>query len=175
MFGIGKKDRNGKQVRIEHRGKYTRASRTGGASVRAQGKVGGVNLTANSKHGVRVSKKVAPGTRIALQRGRFQLLGRWSKGPLSLNLSKSGFSVSAKNKRGTYNFTNYRRSSFKFAGTQVRGKAAAEFHVWYMIFRLLFFALKIAVWIIIFPILLMVNLLAWIFNRSKRAEVIEEK
>ena len=29
MFGLGKKDKDGKQVRVEHRGKYTRASRTG--------------------------------------------------------------------------------------------------------------------------------------------------
>ena len=35
MFGLGKMDEDGNQVRIEHRGKYTRASRTGGVAVRA--------------------------------------------------------------------------------------------------------------------------------------------
>lgn len=39
MFGLGKKDEDGKQVRIEHRGKYTRASRTGGVAVRGEKKV----------------------------------------------------------------------------------------------------------------------------------------
>lgn len=34
MFGLGKMDEDGKQVRIEHRGKYMRASRTGGVAVR---------------------------------------------------------------------------------------------------------------------------------------------
>ena len=34
MFGLGHKDKDGKQVRIEHRGKYTRASRTGGVALR---------------------------------------------------------------------------------------------------------------------------------------------
>ena len=36
MFGLGKKDEDGKQVRIEHRGKYARASRSGGVSVRGE-------------------------------------------------------------------------------------------------------------------------------------------
>ena len=35
LFGLGRKDKQGKQVRIEHRGKYTRLSRTGGAALRA--------------------------------------------------------------------------------------------------------------------------------------------
>lgn len=36
MFGLGRKDKDGKQVRIEHRGKYTRASRTGGVALRTE-------------------------------------------------------------------------------------------------------------------------------------------
>jgi hypothetical protein len=40
MFGLGRKDKDGKQVRIEHRGKYTRASRTGGVALRAEKKLG---------------------------------------------------------------------------------------------------------------------------------------
>ncbi len=40
MFGLGKKNEDGKQVRIEHRGKFTRASRTGGVAVRGEKKVG---------------------------------------------------------------------------------------------------------------------------------------
>lgn len=71
MFCLGKKDSDGKQVRIEHRGKFTRASRTGGLAVRAEKKVGPVNLIANSSQGLRASTRIANGTRVALQNGRF--------------------------------------------------------------------------------------------------------
>ena len=104
MIGLGKQDKDGKQVRIEHRGKYTRASRTGGVAVRAEKKIGSVNLTANSSKGVRASTRIANGTRVALQNGRFQLIGRWRAGPLGFNLSKTGVSASVKNKVGTFNF-----------------------------------------------------------------------
>ncbi|MEN8934192.1 MAG: hypothetical protein ABF245_04585 [Planktotalea arctica] len=133
MIGLGKKDEDGKQVRIEHRGKYTRASRTGGVSVRAEKKVGSVNLTANSSKGLRASTRIANGTRMALQNGRFQLIGRWRAGPLGFNLSKSGVSASLKNKAGTFNLLKPQYSSFKFAGIQLRGKKAAQLQVIYLL------------------------------------------
>lgn len=98
MFGLGKKDKDGKQVRIEHRGKYTCAPRTGGVSVRAEKKVGPVNATANKSKDLRLSSRVANGTRVALQNGKFRLIGRWNAGLIWFNLSKSGGSASVKNK-----------------------------------------------------------------------------
>ncbi len=56
MFNIGKKDEYGRQRRIEHRGKYLRASRTGGVSLRTQTQA---NL---SKSGVSFSTKNSLGT-----------------------------------------------------------------------------------------------------------------
>lgn len=124
MFGLGRKDKAGRQVRIEHRGRNLRASRTGGLAARAQTKLGTVNATVNTSTGVRLSTRVAKGTRVALQRGRFRLQGRWNAGPLGFNLSKSGVSASVKTSTGTLNFLKPRYSSFKFAGVQVRGKNA---------------------------------------------------
>lgn len=133
MIGLGRKDEDGKQVRIEHRGKYTRASRTGGVAVRGEKKVGPVNVTANSSNGLRASTRIANGTRVALQNGRFQLIGRWRSGPLGFNLSKTGVSASVKNKAGTFNFLKPQYSSFKLAGIQLRGRKAAELQMIYML------------------------------------------
>lgn len=58
MFSLGRKDKDGKQVRIEHRGKYTRASRTGGVALRAEKKLGPVNSTANTSDGIRLFSHV---------------------------------------------------------------------------------------------------------------------
>ena len=166
MFGFGKKDEDGKQVWIEHRGKYTRASRTGGVAVRAEEKVGPVNLTANSSKGLRASTRVANGTRMALQNGRFQLIGRWRAGPLGFNLSKTGVSASVKNKAGTFNFLKPQYSSFKFAGVQLRGKKAAQLQVIYMLINaavvLLAFMARAAIyllWLLALPILFVWDLL----------------
>lgn len=166
MIGLGKKDDDGKQVRIEHRGKYTRASRTGGVAVRAEEKVGPVNLTANSSKGLRASTRVANGTRVALQNGRFQLIGRWRAGPLGFNLSKTGVSASVKNRAGTFNFLKPQHSSFKFAGVQLRGKKAAQLQVIYMLFIaavvLLAFMARAAIyllWFVALPILFVWDLL----------------
>lgn len=150
MIGLGKKDEDGKQVRIEHRGKYTRASRTGGVAARAEEKVGPVNLTANSSKGVRASTRVANGTRMALQNGRFQLIGRWRAGPLGFNLSKTGVSASVKNKAGTFNFLKPQYSSFKFAGVQLRGRKAAELQMIYMLIMAAVFAVIFGAKLIIF-------------------------
>ena len=166
MFGFGKKDEDGKQVRIEHRGKYTRASRTGGVAVRAEEKVGPVNFTANSSKGVRASTRVANGTRMALQNGRFQLIGRWRAGPLGFNLSKTGVSASVKNKAGTFNFLKPQYSSFKFAGVQLRGKKAAQLQVIYILIAaavvLLAFIARAGIyllWLLALPILFVWDLL----------------
>ncbi len=160
MFGLGKKDKDGKQVRIEHRGKYTRASRTGGVAVRAEKKIGSVNLTANSSKGVRASTRIANGTRVALQNGRVQLIGRWRAGPLGFNLSKTGVSASFKNKAGTFNFLKPQYSSFKFAGVQLRGKKAAQLQVIYMLIMAVIFLVAViarasvfVLWLAILPVL----------------------
>ena len=133
MFGIGKKDKDGKQVRIEHRGKHLRASRTGGVALRTEKKIGPVNLTANTAKGLRASTRVSNGMRIALQNGRTQLIGRWQNGPLNVNLSKTGLSASVKNKAGTFNFLKPQYSSVKFAGVQLRGKNAAYIQIVYLL------------------------------------------
>jgi len=125
-MNIGKKDEHGNQVRIEHRGKNIRVSRTGGVAARAQEKLGPVNVTVNTSKGARFSTRVAKGARVAFQNSRFQLIGRWRSGPLGVNLSKTGMSASIKNEAGTFNFIKPQYSSFKFAGIQVRGRKAAE-------------------------------------------------
>jgi len=160
MFGLGKKDEDGKQVRIEHRGKYTRASRTGGVYVRGEQKVGPVNLTTNSSKGLRASTRIANGARVAFQNGRFQLIGRWRAGPLGFNLSKSGVSASVKNKAGTFNFLKPQYSSFKFAGVQLRGKKAAQLQLVYMMIMavvvVMIFGARIFVfvlWLLILPVI----------------------
>ena len=150
MIGLGKKDEDGKQVRIEHRGKYTRASRTGGVAVRAEEKLGPVNLTANSSKGLRASTRIANGTRVALQNGRFQLIGRWRSGPLGFNLSKTGVSASVKNKAGTFNFLKPQYSSFKLGGIQLRGRKAAELQMIYMLIMAAVFAVIFGAKLIIF-------------------------
>lgn len=152
MFGLGKKDNDGKQVRIEHRGKYTRASRTGGVSVRAEKKVGPVNATINSSKGLRLSSRVANGTRVALQNGKFRLIGRWKAGPMGFNLSKTGVSASVKNKAGTFNFIKPQYSSFKIAGVQMRGKKAAQL-------QLIYTAIMVAMFVMIFAFKLIIFLL----------------
>ena len=166
MIGLGKKDEDGKQVRIEHRGKYTRASRTGGVAVRAEEKVGPLNLTANSSKGLRASTRVANGTRTPLQNGRFQLIGRWRAGPLGFNLSKTGVSASVKNKAGTFNFLKPQYSSFKFAGVQLRGKKAAQLQIIYMLsiaavvlLALMARAVIYLLWLLALPILFVWDLL----------------
>ncbi len=67
FLNIGRKDEHGKQRRIEHRGKYLRASRTGGIALRAQARPLGATLTANTQRGFRVSTTPMKNTQIALQ------------------------------------------------------------------------------------------------------------
>lgn len=100
-----------------------RASRTSGVNAALHPLRG---LTFNTKYGMRVSKTFK-GLTLGFQGGNSVVRGRWSSenGLLNLNLSKSGFSLSSKSKFGTYNISNPNRSSFKFAGIQLRGKKAA--------------------------------------------------
>jgi hypothetical protein len=125
MFRLGRKNKQGRQVRLEHRGRNLRASRTGGVAARAEARAGPVNATVNTAKGVRLSARLAKGTHVALQRGRFRLQGRWNAGPLGFNLSKSGVSASLRTPTGAFNFLKPRYSSFNFAGVQLRGKNAA--------------------------------------------------
>lgn len=96
-----------------------RASRTGGASISTSPLRG---VTLNSQHGARVSKTYA-GLTLGFQNSRSVFRGRWSAGGMNINLSKSGFSLSAKNPFGTVNLTNPKRSSGRIMGVQVRGSA----------------------------------------------------
>ena len=168
MFGLGNKDKDGRQVRLEHRGKHIRASRTGGVSLRAENKIGKVNLTANTSKGVRASTRIANGTRIAFQNSRLQLIGRWRSGPLGFNLSKSGASASYKNKVGTFNFIKPRYSSFKLGGIQIRGKNAAHLHLIYMLIigsvMTIVFAMKLSVYV--FWMLALLILFLWDFIKG---------
>ena len=150
MFGIGEKDSDGRQKRIEHRGRHLRVSRSGGVAVREQIKVAGLNLTANSKHGVRASTRIAKGTNAGFQNGNFRLRGRYGKGPTKLNLSKSGISASTKTAIGTFNWMKPNRSSVKIAGVQIRGKNAAAIQMVYAVFALAVFAMQAVVVIVVF-------------------------
>ena len=134
FFNLGKKDKHGKQKRIEHRSDNLRISRTGGVALRKQAKVAGLTVTTNTKHGLRVSSRVAQNTQVALQNGRLVLRGRYGRGPTKLNLSKSGISVSTRNPIGTFNWIKPNRSSVKIAGVQLRGKKAATIQLIYMLF-----------------------------------------
>ena len=131
------KGHDGKLKRIEYRGKYLRASRTGGVALRAQTKAAGINLTANSKHGLRASTRLAKGTQVAFQNGRIVLRGRYGSGPTKLNLSKSGVSVSTKTNVGAINWFKPRYSSAKIGGIQVRGKNALYLHAIIAVIQLL--------------------------------------
>ena len=177
MFGLGRKDKDGKQVRIEHREKHTRASRTGGVSLRAEKKVEPVNATANTSTGIRFSSRIARGTHVALQNGKFRLIGRRKSGSLGFNLSKSGGSASVKNQAGTFNFIKPQYSSFKVAGIQFRGKKAAQFQLIYMgimaIFFLAVFAVKLIVflaWILWLPIAFICDFLVGFVRGAWRDE-----
>ncbi|ABI55861.1 hypothetical protein ACN2MM_03135 [Alkalilimnicola ehrlichii MLHE-1] len=131
---IGEKDRTGRQKRIEHTGRYLRASRTGGISLRAHTRVAGVNLTGNTRRGVRVSTRLAKNTQVALQNGRFILRGRYGSDAARINLSKSGVSVSTKTPVGAFNWVRPGRSSFKLGGVHVRGHKAAHLQGVYLLF-----------------------------------------
>jgi len=142
FLNLGKKDEYGRQRRIEHRGRYLRASRTGGVALRAQARAAGMNITANTSRGFRVSGTPAKNTQVAMQNGRFILRGRYGRGPTKMNLSKTGVTFSTRNKLGSFNWMKPKRSSAKIAGVQVRGQNAAILQSIYMLFMAVGMALK---------------------------------
>ena len=196
LFGLGRKDKQGKQVRIEHRGKFTRASRTGGVALRAEKKLGRVNVTASTSKGIRLSTKATKNVRVALQSGHFRLIGRWKSGPWGFNLSKTGASASYKNQMGTFNFLKPQYSSFKFAGIHVRGKKAVNLQMGYVlikmflwflslvpfilklvIFFLFFLFIKLPIfclWLLSLPVLYLIDLTVWFFSEERRRQAIED-
>lgn len=147
FFNLGKKDEYGRQRRIEHRGRFLRASRTGGVALRAQAKVAGLSVTGNTRHGLRVSVTPVKNTQLAMQNGRFILRGRYGRGPTRLNLSRSGLTVSTRNALGAFNWIRPERSSARIAGIQVRGRKAAQLQLIYMAITALF-ALARAAWVL---------------------------
>ncbi|MDG4868673.1 helix-hairpin-helix domain-containing protein [Guyparkeria sp. 1SP6A2] len=158
FFNLGKKDADGRQVRIEHRGRYLRASRTGGLALRAQTKAAGVNFTGNTSQGIRVSSTPVKDTQVALQNGRFILRGRYGRGPTKLNLSKTGLTVSTRNQLGTFNWIKPNRSSAKVAGVQVRGRNAVILQSIYFGFAAMGMLLRAAVT----GLRILMQLLAWL-------------
>ena len=196
LFGLGRKDKQGKQVRIEHRGKFTRASRTGGVALRAEKKLGRVNVTASTSKGIRLSTKATKNVRVALQSGHFRLIGRWKSGPWGFNLSKTGASASYKNQMGTFNFLKPQYSSFKFAGIHVRGKKAVNLQMGYVLIKMFLwflslvpFILKLVVfflfflfiklpifclWLLSLPVLYLIDLIVWFFSEERRLQAIED-
>lgn len=127
MIGnLGNKDRRGRQARIGHYGRNLRISRTGGVSLRHAVRAGRVGMSVNSRHGLRLSSALGRGTQVATQNGRFILRGRYGKGPVKFNLSKSGVSASLASDVGRLNLTHPGRSSAKLFGVQLRGQKAAS-------------------------------------------------
>jgi hypothetical protein len=102
---------------------------------------------------------VAKGTQVAMQNGRFVLRGRYGKGPNKLNLSKTGVTVSTKNKLGTFNWIKPNRSSAKLMGVQVRGKKAAQLQMAYGVAMLIYHSMLFAANVLIFVVNLAVYLL----------------
>ena len=162
MLGnLGNKDRRGRQARIGHHGHNLRISRTGGVSLRHAVRTGRVGLAVNSQHGLRLSSALGRGTQVATQNGRFILRGRYGKGPVKFNLSKSGVSASLASDVGRLNLTNPGRSSAKLFGVQVRGRKAASINAFVLLATaivaiiqmaavLLVMAVKAGIWLIAF-------------------------
>ncbi|RFF29398.1 hypothetical protein [Wenzhouxiangella sediminis] len=166
FLGIGNKDSEGRQVRIEHRGEHLRASRTGGIALREQIRAGGLSLTANTQRGTRISMTPARNTQVAFQNSRFVLRGRYGKGPAKLNLSKSGVSLSGKMGLGTINFTNPGRSSAKIAGVQMRGQKAAAINGVVALFQMLVMLVRLTIAMLGYLIVGTLNLAIWLSESS---------
>ena len=128
--------------RIEYKGENLRVSRTSGVSLTKTFKGKGHAATINTNHGLRLHKRLFNGARVGFQNGNFQFIGRYKSGPFNFNISKTGFSTSIKNKRGSYNLFKPNYSSFKLGGIQIRGKNAAIFQLTYMVIILLINSIK---------------------------------
>ncbi len=164
FLNLGNKDEYGRQRRIEHRGKYLRASRTGGVALRAQAKAAGVNVTANTSRGFRVGATPLKNTQVAFQNGRFVLRGRYGRGPARLNLSKTGVSLSTRNRLGAFNWTNPNRSSARIAGVQMRGKNAAQLQMVYMLLMTAVHAARLAGQLVLGLIQVIIALLGLLYR-----------
>ena len=175
LFKLGEKDREGRQKRIEHTGEYLRASRTGGVALRAQGKVGPVNVTGNTSQGVRVSAQLAKNTQVALQNGRFVLRGRYGPDAAKVNLSKSGLSISTKTPIGALNWIRPGSSSAKVAGIQVRGQKAIYIQAIYGVFALAVGLVKLAFALLVVLVQLVAWPIAWFIERRQQAAAERER
>lgn len=161
MFGIGRKDQDGRQVRVEHRGRNLRASRTGGVAARAEKRIGPVNATVNTSHGLRLSTRLARGLHVGLQNGKTRLVGRWGAGPFAFNLSKSGVSTSMKTSTGRLNLLKPQYSSFKLGGVQLRGKTAAQLQLITLLVQLAFWTVGTVFRLIALALVLIFRLISW--------------
>ena len=74
MSGTNPKNKDKPHKRIEYRGKNVRVSRTGGVSATKTFKGDGVGATINTKHGLRLHKRLFKGTRMGFQVVFFVLL-----------------------------------------------------------------------------------------------------
>ena len=89
------------QKRLEYIGKNVRVSRTGGVAVRKTFKKDGVGATLNTKHGIRLHKRLFKGARMGFQNGNFQFIGSYNSGPFNFNVSKNRcFFIHKKQERG---------------------------------------------------------------------------
>lgn len=163
-FNLGRKDEYGQQRRVEHRGRHLRISRTGGASLRAQTKAVGVNLTANSQHGVRVSRTIGRNTQLALQNGRLVFRGRYGSGASKLNVSRSGATVSTRNALGSFNWVKPNRSAAKLFGVQVRGKKAASLQIGFMLVQGVIALLELAFMLLLLLMRLLHTVALWVID-----------
>jgi hypothetical protein len=146
--------------RIEYRGDYLRASRTGGVALRAHVKAGRVGVTANTQHGVRASTRITKGTYVALQNGKFRFTGRYGKGPVKLNVSKTGLSASFKTGVGALNFIRPSRSSATIGGIQFRGRNALYLNLIALVLQLGFELVRLAILIAVSAVQLVAGLAA---------------
>ena len=144
--------------RIEYRGDYLRASRTGGVALRAHVKAGRIGVTANTGHGLRASARITKGTYVALQNGKFRLMGRYGKGPVKLNVSKTGLSASFKTGVGALNFIRPNRSSATISGIQFRGKNALYLNLIALVLQLGFELIRLAIIVVVSVVQLVAGL-----------------
>jgi len=164
MSSTNPKNKDKPSKRIEYRGKNVRVSRTGGVSATKTFKADGVGATINTKHGLRLHKRLFKGARMGFQNGNFQFIGRYNSGPFNFNVSKNGVSTSLKNKRGSYNILKPNYSSFKLGGVQVRGKNAATFQMIYMVIILFVNLIKLSWYIFISILWFLFLTLKWVVD-----------
>ena len=101
---------------------------------------------------------------MGFQRGNFQFIGRYNRGPFNFNISKGGVSTSIKNNRGSFNLFKPNYSSFKLGGFQVRGKNAATLQLIYLVIVLMVNFFKL-IWHLTSSLLWFVFLFVkWVFD-----------